>query len=79
MVGLVHSNIRDHIRIFLSQFLFSNSQCRNAHCDHRCAGSERMVVWTLTLAVSSPADLLRDHVAHDRHSRTGGVVQIIGN
>ena len=31
MVGLVHRNLRDHIHIFLAQFLFSNSQCRNAH------------------------------------------------
>lgn len=31
MVDLVHRNLRDHIRVVLAQFLFSNSQHLNSH------------------------------------------------
>ncbi len=31
LVGLVHSNLRDYIRVVLAQFLFSYSQYRNTH------------------------------------------------
>ncbi len=79
MVDLVRRNLRDHIRVVLTQFLFSNSQCRHAHRAHRFAGSGRMVVSAVALAVCSYVCLLRGHATHDRRGRTDGVVQFFGN
>ena len=31
LVGLVHSDLRDNLRVVLAQFLFSYSQYRNTH------------------------------------------------